>query len=188
MAETKNILIAGVGGQGAILASNILSLAALEAGFDAKKSEIHGMSQRGGSVFSHIRFGSKVHSPVIPRGAVHVFLSLELMESLRWLDHLGPESRLVISSTRILPAMVQTYPEGIEAALRKTWPDLELADAEELVRKTGHQKYLNIALTGIVSRHLPEIGMEHWQTALEAEVPAGTFAENWQAFNTGREA
>ena len=107
---TGNILIVGVGGQGTILASDILCAAAMNAGLDAKKSEIHGMSQRGGSVFSHVRYAPRVYSPVIPRGQVDIIVALEEMEAARWIDWLVPGGRLVVSGTRILPANVQTYP------------------------------------------------------------------------------
>ena len=186
MSKTKNVLIAGVGGQGAILASNILSSAALAAGFDVKKSEIHGMSQRGGSVFSHIRFGDKVHSAVIPQGEVDVFLALEEMESLRWISHLNPESKLVVSSTRILPSMVEEYPEGIVESLKKNYSNCISIDAKALTEKAGHMKYLNVALIGAVSGYLG-ISDDAWKQAIEEEVPAGTADDNWNAFLAGRE-
>ena len=185
MTKTHNVLIAGVGGQGAILASNILSTAALIAGYDIKKSEIHGMSQRGGSVFSHIRFGEKVNSAVIPRGEVDVFLALEEMESLRWIEYLHKNTKIVLSSTRILPTLVEEYPEEITETLQKHFNDCRSVNAAELTEKTGHLKYLNVALIGTIASSL-EISDEAWKKAIEEEVPAGTFDANWNAFQVGR--
>jgi len=98
-----NVLFVGVGGQGIVLASDIMAHAAVLAGFDAKKSEIHGMSQRGGSVFSHVRFGEKVYSPMITEGSADILVSLEEMETLRWLDFANPRTQLIVVKTRILP-------------------------------------------------------------------------------------
>ena len=113
MDKVFNLLIVGVGGQGTILASNIVTQAAMNAGLDAKKSEIHGMSQRGGAVFSHVRFGKKVYSPVIAKGNVDVLISLEEMETLRWTEFLNKDSQLIVLNNRILPANTAEYPQGL---------------------------------------------------------------------------
>jgi len=149
-----SILMVGVGGQGIILASDILTRTAMEAGFDAKKSEIHGMSQRGGSVFSHIRFGKKVQSPVIPEGGADILFSLEEMETLRWLRYAGDRSLVVCLRTRILPANAEAYPEEIEGELRRRCARLVFLDPDELRKEVSHQKFLNVALLGVLSKHL----------------------------------
>jgi indolepyruvate ferredoxin oxidoreductase beta subunit len=180
-----NVLMVGVGGQGIILASDILTRAAMEAGHDAKKSEIHGMSQRGGSVFSHIRFGKKVFSPSIPKGEAHVLFSLEEMETLRWLPYAGEECLVIVLKTRINPANVDTYPEGVGEELVKRARRLLFLDPEDLKKEIGHQKFLNVALLGVLSSAVP-IPDDAWKRAIEEEVPAGTSDRNWNAFLVGR--
>jgi indolepyruvate ferredoxin oxidoreductase beta subunit len=181
-----NILMVGVGGQGIILASDILASAALASGFDAKKSEIHGMSQRGGSVFSHVRFGKKVFSPVIPEGGADILLSLELMETLRWLAFAGPATRFVVSREQILPANTTEYPAGIEAEIRSLSPGALFLDPVELIKKIGDKKFANVALCGILGSRL-DLPETSWKQAIEAHVPQGTGEANWQAFLIGRE-
>jgi indolepyruvate ferredoxin oxidoreductase beta subunit len=183
--RVTGILMVGVGGQGIILASDILTRAAMEAGHDAKKSEIHGMSQRGGSVFSHIRFGEKVHSPVISEGEADILFALEEMEALRWLRSAHCGSLVVVLRTRITPANVDRYPEGVEDALKRACTRLVFLDPEELRKEISHHKFLNVALLGALSRHL-EIPDEAWRRAIEAEVPEGTSEQNWGAFLAGR--
>lgn len=183
---TNNILMVGVGGQGIILASDVFVHAALEAGFDVKKSEIHGMSQRGGSVFSHVRFGEQVLSPVIPRGQAHILASLEEMETLRWIDYASQDTRVIMSRHRILPAEVTEYPEGIEAALQKQFPQFQVVDSEAVDEKTGSIRYLNVVLLGLLSTSL-DIPEKAWHSALEALVPEGTYQKNLQAFDYGKE-
>jgi indolepyruvate ferredoxin oxidoreductase beta subunit len=184
--KTWNILMVGVGGQGIILASDILAGAALAVGFDAKKSEIHGMSQRGGSVFSHVRFGKKIFSPVIPEGACDVLLSLELMETLRWIDYAHAGTRFIVLKEKILPANSAEYPSGIEEEIRSLSPQTLFVDPKILTEKIGDKKYFNVALCGMLASALalPEAA---WKQAIEAHVPAGTFEANWKAFLTGRE-
>jgi len=180
-----NILMVGVGGQGIILSSNILVLAGLKAGFDVKKSEIHGMSQRGGSVFSHVRMGDKIYSPVIPKGAAHVLLSLEELETLRWLEFTNPDSKVIFTRHRINPSMVTEYPQGVEDEVRKHLPNIIPVDAAQIREKTGNPKYLNVALLGLLSNYL-EIPDEAWQAVINKLVPKGTFEKNMQAFEIGK--
>jgi indolepyruvate ferredoxin oxidoreductase beta subunit len=181
----RNILMVGVGGQGIILASDILTLAAMLAGHDAKKSEIHGMSQRGGSVFSHIRYGEKVHSPTIAEGAADILLSLEEMETLRWLNYAGTHSVVITLQTRIKPAMVNQYPEGLEEELRRRCGSLTYIEPEQLKGKIENIKYFNVALLGVLAvlLDLPE---ESWRAAIEERVPKGSFEGNWKAFQAGK--
>ena len=182
---TGNILIVGVGGQGTILASDILCAAAMEAGLDAKKSEIHGMSQRGGSVFSHVRFAPKVYSPVIPKGRVDILVGLEEMEAARWLDWLDTAGRLVVAGTRILPANVEKYPEGIADQLVALHPGCVYIPEAQLLAAAGNVKYVNVCLLGAASRGIdfPEAA---WYSAIERLVPSGTFEANRAAFDAGR--
>ena len=183
--KTWNILMVGVGGQGIILASDILAAAALTAGFDAKKSEIHGMSQRGGSVFSHVRFGKKIFSPVIPEGGADVLLSLELMETLRWTAFAHTGTEFIVLNEKKPPANTESYPEGVEKEIKSLSPGAILLDPAFLIDKIGDKKYLNVALCGILAGKLtlPEAA---WREAVDAHVPAGSFEANWQAFGTGR--
>lgn len=180
-----NILIVGVGGQGIILASDVITEAAMLAGFDAKKSEIHGMSQRGGSVFSHIRFGEKVFSPVIPESEANILISLEEMETLRWLSYVNEETKIFFMKTQILPAEINDYPQGIEEKMKKNYNNVITIIPEELIKKIGKPKYLNTALLGFVSNHI-NFTEDVWKKAISANVPDGTFDENWNAFLIGK--
>jgi indolepyruvate ferredoxin oxidoreductase beta subunit len=157
----------------------------MEAGYDAKKSEIHGMSQRGGSVFSHIRFGGKVFSPSISRGEADVLFSLEEMETLRWLPYANDDSLVIVLKTRINPANVDTYPESVEEEIERSARRLLFLDPEEIKKEIGHQKFLNVALLGVLSSAVP-ISDDAWRRAIEEEVPTGTFDRNWNAFLAGR--
>lgn len=185
MNDTKNILIVGVGGQGTILASNIISLAALKAGLDIKKSEIHGMSQRGGSVFSHVRYGTTVHSPVIPEGKADIIVSLEEMEVLRWTDFLHKETEVIWLKHRILPAEVKEYPEGIDNELKANFNRIHQINPEEIIEQLGNKKYLNVFILGELSK-FTEFPEDIWKAAIEELVPEGTMDDNWKAFNLGR--
>ena len=180
-----NILMVGVGGQGIILASDILTLTAMYSGYDAKKSEIHGMSQRGGSVFSHIRFGNKVHSPTIPEGEAHILFSLEEMETLRWLSYANPESLIITLRTQIKPAMVEEYPAGIEEELRKRSKKVKFLEPVELREDIDNIKFFNVALLGVLSEHI-DLPEKAWRQAIEKRVPKGSFDGNWKAFQTGK--
>ncbi|MDR2733635.1 MAG: indolepyruvate oxidoreductase subunit beta [Spirochaetota bacterium] len=180
-----NVLIVGVGGQGTILASDILAAAALEAGLDARKSEIHGMSQRGGSVSSHVRFSPRVFSPVIPDGEADILVALEEMEAARWLGMLKPGARLIISGTRILPVGAAEYPEGIVPALIKNGYTCTYISPEVLHARAGGMKYENVCILGLLSRLL-DFPDSAWYAAIERLVPTGSFEANRAAFDAGR--
>ncbi|MGQ9617256.1 MAG: indolepyruvate oxidoreductase subunit beta [Spirochaetota bacterium] len=180
-----NILIVGVGGQGIITASDIITLAAVFSGYDAKKSEIHGMSQRGGSVFSHIRFGKKIYSPVIPAGEADILLSLEEMETLRWLEYTNSDTTVIVADTRIIPSGVIEYPSGITDELKKRYSKLILLNTEELKGRIGNIIYLNVALIGLLSNYL-DFPEKSWRQAIKEEVPEAFFKENWKAFISGK--
>ncbi len=185
MEKTHNVLMVGVGGQGVVLASDILSLAAMDSGFDVKKSETHGMSQRGGSIFSFVRFGKKVYSPLISEGQADLLVSMEEMETLRWLEYLNPDTRLFVSKTHILPANATEYPSGVEDDLRKNFKNLRMIDTEALIKTLGNPKFLNVCLLGLMADHL-SIKQEAWSSAIKGSVPEKTFEKNMEAFTLGR--
>ncbi len=176
----------GVGGQGTVLSSDMLALAALYDGHDVKKSEIHGMSQRGGAVFSHVRFGDKVFSPVIPEGEADVLLSLEEMETLRWLDYLKPEGHIVCLREIIVPANAKPYPANIEQFLREHYPQVHFADPKTLKAALGNVKVMNVALLGLLSKLL-DISSGAWEKAISELAPAGTQELNQKAFTLGQQ-
>ena len=185
MKDITNVLIVGVGGQGTILASDILVEAAVRAGHDAKKSEIHGMSQRGGSVFSHVRFGKTVYSPVIPKGEADFLVSLEEMETLRWQPFLNAGTRLILSTTRILPPTATEYPEGIIEALEKEFSNTSVVEADTLALDAGNKQVSNVVLLGVLAKFL-DFSDDVWKDTLKACVPGGLFDVNWEAFEKGR--
>lgn len=184
-ARQYNILMVGVGGQGIILASDILTRAAMNAGFDAKKSEIHGMSQRGGSVFSHIRFGETVYSPTISHGEADIIFSLEAMETLRWIPYANHKTFIVCATKEIIPTTVETYPEGVADELKKLTSNINFFDTDKLIADIGNIKFLNVAMLGMMSEKI-DFTDKIWQEAIKAEVPEGTFEENWKAFSKGK--
>jgi len=175
----------GIGGQGIILASDLLTQTALNAGFDAKKSEIHGMSQRGGSVFSHIRFGSKIYSPVIPEGMANVLVALEEMEALRWLQYCGNQTELIVCQSRLRPANESEYPAGVAEELKRIFKSVRILDPTGLAEGCGGQKFMNTAILGVVANILdfPETA---WKDSIEKLTPKGTAAKNWDAFLAGK--
>lgn len=180
-----NILMVGVGGQGIVLASDLLAQAALLAGFDVKKSEIHGMSQRGGSVFSHIRFGNQVYSPVIPEASCDIIVSLELLETLRWTAYCHLQTKAIVLTEKILPACAKEYPSGIENEIKNIFADCLFIDSTNLLPKIKDKRYFNVALCGILANFLP-LKPEVWQKAIEEWVHPEYYEDNWQAFNAGR--
>lgn len=182
-----NILMVGVGGQGIILASDILTRAAMIAGKDTKKSEIHGMSQRGGSVFSHIRFGKKVHSPTISKGEADILFSLEEMETLRWISYANADTFIVCATKQILPTTVETYPEGVREELERLSNNIHFFDTDTLIQQIGNVKFLNVAMLGMMSGKI-DFSDDIWRKAIEAQVPKGTAEENWGAFCIGKSA
>ena len=179
------MLFVGVGGQGIVLASDILALAAVYSGYDVKKSEIHGMSQRGGSVFAHVRFGKKVFSPVVGFHRADAIVSLEEMESIRWLDYAGESARFIVVKTRITPSGAQAYPEGTEGYLKTAYKNVVAVDPEELSAKLGGQKFINVAVLGVLSKYL-DVNTADIEKAILECVPAGTADKNIAAFNFGR--
>ena len=150
---TKSVLLVGVGGQGTILASKLLTLGLMNAGYDVKMSEIHGMSQRGGSVSSQVRYGEKVLSPVIERGGADILVSFELMEALRWLDYLKPDGRAVVNNFKMAPMPVITgdaeYSDAIASELEKA-VNVTFVDAAAMAEELGNPRVMNIVLLGTI--------------------------------------
>ena len=188
VSNTTNIMIVGVGGQGVILASEVISLAALKAGLDVKKSEVHGMAQRGGSVVSNIRFGEKVYSPIIAEGEADILLAFEKLEALRWVHYLKEDSTIVTSTQRIDPLPVALgeaeYPENIMDKLTETKHKVISIDALEIAREVGSQRVINTVLIGALSNYL-DIDKDIFVEALEESVPEGTIELNQNAFAMG---
>ena len=190
---TKSILLAGVGGQGIILASEILARLGLELGFDVKKSEIHGMAQRGGSVESHVRIGPKILSPLIPRGEADFLVALEQGEALRYLDFPKDGAAVVLSNTRFIPSGVSagldTYPP--EARIIEELSGLGLrviaVDTQALVREIGNPRVQNIIMLGRLSALLP-FPQETWKKVITDMLPEKILGINLRAFDLGRSA
>lgn len=184
-----NILLVGVGGQGILLASEILSEAFMLAGFDVKKSEIHGMSQRGGSVISHVRFGQEVFSPVVPEGEGDILFGFELLETYRYLPLLKPGATVVANDYKIAPPSVllgqTTYPAALPDKISSLFPDFLLVDGQGLALKAGDVRAANTVMLGAVSKRL-HIDEPVWKQALEKMVPKKALEINLKAFALGR--
>lgn len=187
--ETKNILLVGVGGQGTILASKILSMGLLEAGYDVKMSEIHGMSQRGGNVSTQIRFGEKVYSPIIGKGEADIIVAFETMEALRWIEYLKIGGKMVINDHEIPSVPIQMgvaeYPQGILEEL-KSKADVSVFKASEIAEELGNAKTMNIVLLGALVKalNMPQID---WEQAIRDNVKKGFEDINIKAFRAGAE-
>ena len=189
--ETKNIMIVGVGGQGSLLASKMLGHLLLSEGYDVKVSEVHGMSQRGGSVVTYVRYGSKVSSPVIDKGEADYIVSFELLEAARWLPFLKKDGQIVTNIQQIDPMPVITgaavYPEDLVAKLKNSGAKVDALDCLKLAEEAGSAKAVNLVLMGRLSHYfdLPE---EAWMRSLEANVPAKFLELNKKAFALGKNA
>jgi indolepyruvate ferredoxin oxidoreductase beta subunit len=188
--RVTNILLVGVGGQGILLASEILSETFMLAGYDVKKSEIHGMSQRGGSVVSHVRYGQEVFSPLVPEGEGDILFGFELMETYRYLPLLKKGGAVVVNDLEIPPSSVlmgqENYPEGLAEKIHEQFPDFLLVDGQGLARVAGNLRAANTVLLGAVSRRL-DIAESYWMQALEKMVPSKALDVNRKAFQLGRE-
>lgn len=183
--RVTNVFICGVGGQGILLASEVLSEVALQKGLDVKKSEVHGMAQRGGSVVSHVRFGDKVYSPVIADGEADILVSFEKLEALRWLHALAENGELIVNDQEIIPSGLETYPEGVDDELNKRASGRHTIDALALAREAGNIRAVNTVILGAFSNYLPFSDAE-WKAAIEKRVPPKTVDVNLKAFELGR--
>jgi len=187
--QITNILLVGVGGQGILLASEILTEAAMLSGFDVKKSEIHGMSQRGGSVVSHVRYGKEVFSPIVPEGEGDILFGFELMETYRSLSLLKPTGAVVANDLQISPPSIlmgnDTYPQGLAESIKARFPDFLLVNGQKIAEEAGNVRAANTVLLGAVSKRL-DIEEQYWMQALEKMVPARALGVNQKAFLEGR--
>ncbi len=188
--ETRAIMIVGVGGQGTLLASRIIGAVLLEGGYDVKVSEVHGMSQRGGSVVTYVKYGDKVYSPIIEKGEADLILSFEELEAARWLPYLKKGGRLVLNTQRINPMPViigaAEYPEDITEKLKKTGADITAVDALKIAEEAGSAKAVNVALLGVLSGST-DFGEDVWMKAIEKCVPEKALDINKKAFKIARE-
>lgn len=191
--KVTNIFLSGVGGQGTILASNILGEVFLNAGSDVKKSEVHGMAQRGGDVTTHFRFGKKVYSPLIAYGEADFLISFELLEALRYINWVKPNGKVVLNQQAILPPAVSLgqmeYPKDVEEIFRKYFKDnVRIINGQEIARKLGNIQAANVVLIGAFSNFFPEIKEEQWTDAIRAFLAAKLHELNIKAFHEGRKA
>jgi indolepyruvate ferredoxin oxidoreductase, beta subunit len=187
--KVTNILLVGVGGQGILLAAEVLSETCMLAGFDVKKSEIHGMSQRGGSVVSHVRYGKEVFSPTVPEGEGDILFGFELMESYRALPLLRPGATVVANDLCIAPPSVlmgqEQYPADLSGKIKELFPDFILVDGQQLAIEAGNARAANTVLLGAVSKRM-NIEEKYWLESIERMVPKKALEVNLKAFQVGR--
>ncbi|MBQ2450558.1 MAG: indolepyruvate oxidoreductase subunit beta [Lachnospiraceae bacterium] len=188
---TKNIMIVGVGGQGSLLASKMLGQLLLSQGYDVKVSEVHGMSQRGGSVVTYVRYGEKVYSPIIDKGTADFIISFEKLEAARWVPYLKKGGKIIMSTQEIDPMPViigaAQYPENLVEKMKEAGADVDAIDALDLAMQAGSSKAVNLVLMGRLSKYF-DATEEAWMNALEACVPAKFLELNQKAFVLGRDA
>lgn len=186
-----NVLIVGVGGQGIILASEILASVCIASGCDVKQSEVHGMAQRGGSVVSHVRFGEKVYSPTIEKGGADYILSFEILETSRFADYLTPGGTVFVNRQRIDPITVASgtseYPEEISSLLRQNDRKIIDVNGQDIAVNAGNIRAVNVVLLGALSKYL-KFDKETWETCIRERVPEKSLDINLRAFNKGRES
>ncbi|MDH4043054.1 MAG: indolepyruvate oxidoreductase subunit beta [Gemmatimonadota bacterium] len=185
-----NVVIAGVGGQGAVLASELLALAAMEAGQDVKQGEFHGVAQRGGAVFSHVRFGERVHSPMAPRGQVDVLVALEKLEALRYAHFLKPGGIVIVNDHQVEPVRVgdsRPYPEDAIEFLSSKGFQVMVLEATQQALALGDHRAANVVLLGALANVL-DLPDDAWQRTLERRIPERHLELNRRAFAAGREA
>lgn len=187
MTETKNIMIVGVGGQGTLLTSRILGGLAMEAGFDVKISEVHGMAQRGGSVVTYVRYGEQVAEPIVEEGQADVLIAFERLEALRYAHFLKKDGVLIVNDQKIEPMTVVTgaaqYPENIIEELGKKYKTVSLNAMEEAL-KLGNSKVFNTIILGVAAKNM-EFDKDAWIRVINATVPQKTIEINLKAFETG---
>ena len=184
---TKNIMIVGVGGQGTLLASRILGNTVINEGYDVKVSEVHGMSQRGGSVVTYVKYGEKVYSPIIDEGEADIILAFELLEAYRALPYLKKGGKIIVNAQKIDPMPVITgameYPSDIEAKLSAV-ADVTVADALSAAKEAGNAKAVNVVLIGVLAK-ASDISYEKWIETIKTTVPPKFLEVNIKAFDIG---
>lgn len=187
MTETKNIMIVGVGGQGTLLTSRILGGLAMEAGFDVKISEVHGMAQRGGSVVTYVRYGAQVAEPIVEEGQADVLIAFERLEALRYAHFLKKDGVLIVNDQRIDPMTVVTgaaqYPENVIEELGKRYRTVSLNAMDEAL-KLGNSRVFNTVILGVTAKNM-EFDRDAWIRVIEATVPQKTIEINKKAFEAG---
>jgi indolepyruvate ferredoxin oxidoreductase beta subunit len=189
--KVTNIFLSGVGGQGTILASNILAEVFLKAGYDVKKAEVHGMAQRGGDVTTHFRFGKKVYSPLIKYGDVDFLLSFELLEALRYINWMKPDGKIVINRQEILPPAVSLgtakYPGDVEKTFKKYFKEnVHVIDGQEMARNLGNTQAANVVLVGAFSNFFPAMKEDQFIDAIKTLLAPKLHELNVKAFYEGR--
>lgn len=186
---TKNVMIVGVGGQGSLLASKLLGHLLLSEGYDVKVSEVHGMSQRGGSVVTYVRFGEKVYSPIIDKGEADYIVSFEKLEAARYVEYLKADGRIVVNTQQIDPMPViignMSYPENLVEKMQDKGITVDAIDCLSLAEQAGSAKAVNLVLMGRLSKYF-DISEEKWLKAIEECVPAKFVEMNKKAFALGR--
>lgn len=184
----KKVMIVGVGGQGTLLASRLLGSALLSKGYDVKVSEVHGMSQRGGSVVTYVKYGDKVYSPTVEKGEADIILSFEQLEAARWLEYLNPQGKIIVNTQTIDPMPVvigsAEYPQGILDSLENSGADITAVDALSLAVEAGSAKAVNVVLIGVMAQVM-DLEEEVWLRAIEETVPAKFLEMNKKAFKLG---
>lgn len=190
MNNTTNVMIVGVGGQGSLLASKLLGHVVMTKGYDVKVSEVHGMSQRGGSVVTYVRFGDKVYSPVIDKGEADYIISFEVLEAARYLPFLKKDGKIIVNSQEIDPMPVITgaaeYPENLLGKMKELCVEVSAIDALSFANEAGSPKAANIALMGRFSKFFEDITEDEWLNSIEACVPPKFLELNKKAFYLGR--
>ena len=191
MSKTTNIMIVGVGGQGSLLASKLLGRLLLTKGYDVKVSEVHGMSQRGGSVVTYVRFGDAVYSPVIDEGEADFVVSFELLEAARWTKFLKKDGKIITNTQQINPMPVATgaaeYPAQLVEKMKADGFNVDALNALELAESAGSSKAVNLVLMGRLSKYF-EFTEEEWLKAIEDSVPQKFLEMNKKAFALGANA
>lgn len=184
----KNIMIVGVGGQGALLASKTLGQVLLDAGYDVKVSEVHGMSQRGGSVVTYVRYGDKVYSPIIDKGEADFIVSFELLEAARYMEYLKADGHIILNTQQIDPMPVITgaaqYPENLVEKMKAAGCNVDALDCLSLAEQAGTAKSVNIVLMGLLSKYMG-FPKEAWLAAIEKLVKPQFLEMNKKAFELG---
>lgn len=192
MSKVNNVLLSGVGGQGIILASKVLSAGLIEAGYDVKMSEVHGMAQRGGSVTTQVRFGEKVYSPIIGLGQADIIIAFEKMEGGKWLDHLNPNGKMVINDYKIPSAPILTgkvsYPEGIIDEIKEKIGNVTVVKGMDLAKEAGNVKTMNIAIIGSLVKALGLDKEVNWDEVIGKVVKEKFVDVNIKAFKLGMDA
>ena len=187
--SVKSILLAGVGGQGIVRASDIISMALMSSGFDVKKSEVHGMAQRGGCVTSHVRYGKKVYSPMSQKGDIDILLSFEKLETLRYLDYMRPNGTIIINDEEIYPPSVNlgkdVYPDNVLDFVKQHFECTTTLKASVIAESVGNSRTVNSIMIGALSRYM-EITDSTWEAIFSKAFPEKLVKLNIEAFYLGR--